>query len=212
MFDNLFSNKDLIHKAEWLDILAMHAGIGVWDAIFYEGDFMHPKARWTFSSEFRRLCGFTTASEFPDVMQSWSERLHPDDAEAIFATFSSACASGVSYDVKYRLKVKNGTYRWFRATGGVVLDEQRKPRRACGSLVDIDDAEKFAVERATILAKMADDFESAIGAIVSTVSSASGELEISAGTLAMSAERSRSLATAVASASAEASNNVQSVA
>ena len=117
MFDNLFSNKDLIHKAEWLDILAMHAGIGVWDAIFYEGDFMHPKARWTFSSEFRRLCGFTTASEFPDVMQSWSERLHPDDAEAIFATFSSACASGVSYDVKYRLKVKNGTYRWFRATG-----------------------------------------------------------------------------------------------
>jgi PAS fold len=80
MFKNPFSRKDLIGKAEWLDTLAMHVGIGLWDAVFFEGDAMHPKAQWTWSSEFCRLCGYTTASEFPDVVQSWSERLHPDDA------------------------------------------------------------------------------------------------------------------------------------
>jgi methyl-accepting chemotaxis protein len=56
------------------------------------------------------------------------------------------------------------------------------------------------------------DFESMIGEIVEVVSSASGELETSAGTLTSNAERSEQLATAVAAASEEASTNVQSVA
>ena len=56
------------------------------------------------------------------------------------------------------------------------------------------------------------DFESMIGNIVEIVSSASGELEASAGTLTATAERSEELATAVAAASEEASTNVQSVA
>ena len=56
------------------------------------------------------------------------------------------------------------------------------------------------------------DFESMIGDIVEIVSTASGELEASAGTLTATAERSEELATAVAAASEEASTNVQSVA
>jgi methyl-accepting chemotaxis protein len=55
-------------------------------------------------------------------------------------------------------------------------------------------------------------FEAMIGEIVETVSSASTELEASAGTLASTAERSQELATTVAAASEEASTNVQSVA
>jgi methyl-accepting chemotaxis protein len=60
--------------------------------------------------------------------------------------------------------------------------------------------------------KMADDFEAAVGQIVEAVSSASGQLELSAGTLTSTAERAQELATTVAAASEEASTNVQSVA
>jgi methyl-accepting chemotaxis protein len=60
--------------------------------------------------------------------------------------------------------------------------------------------------------KMADDFEGAVGEIIETVSSASTELEASAGTLSSTAERAEELATVVAAASEEASTNVQSVA
>ena len=56
------------------------------------------------------------------------------------------------------------------------------------------------------------DFETMIGEIVDTVSSASTELEASASTLTATAERSQALTTAVAAASEEASTNVQSVA
>jgi methyl-accepting chemotaxis protein len=60
--------------------------------------------------------------------------------------------------------------------------------------------------------KMANDFEAAVGQIVEAVSSASSQLEVSAGTLTATAERAQELATTVAAASEEASTNVQSVA
>src|ERR1700730_3217150 len=60
--------------------------------------------------------------------------------------------------------------------------------------------------------KLADTFETAVGEIVETVSSAASELEVSASTLTSTAERAQQLTTMVASASEEASTNVQSVA
>jgi methyl-accepting chemotaxis protein len=60
--------------------------------------------------------------------------------------------------------------------------------------------------------KLADQFEGAVGEIIETVSSASTELEVSAGTLTSTATRSQELTTMVAAASEEASTNVQSVA
>jgi methyl-accepting chemotaxis protein len=69
-----------------------------------------------------------------------------------------------------------------------------------------------ARQRKADMIKMADDFESAVGEIVETVSSASTELEASASTLTSTAERAEELATTVAAASEEASTNVQSVA
>jgi methyl-accepting chemotaxis protein len=74
------------------------------------------------------------------------------------------------------------------------------------------DAEKRqAQQRKADMIKLADAFEGAVGEIVETVSSAATELEASADTLTRAAERSQGLATAVASASEEASTNVQSV-
>jgi methyl-accepting chemotaxis protein len=68
------------------------------------------------------------------------------------------------------------------------------------------------IERGRRVDAITCDFESMIGGIVQTVSSASSQLEASAGTLSATADRSQEMATAVASASEEASTNVQSVA
>jgi methyl-accepting chemotaxis protein len=69
-----------------------------------------------------------------------------------------------------------------------------------------------AQQRKADMIGLADEFESAIGEIVETVSSASTELEASAGTLTKTAVRSQELTVMVAAASEEASTNVQSVA
>ncbi|WP_398477888.1 methyl-accepting chemotaxis protein [Tardiphaga sp.] len=68
------------------------------------------------------------------------------------------------------------------------------------------------IERGRRVDQITRDFENMIGEIVETVSSASTELEASAGTLTATAERAQELTTTVAAASEEASTNVQSVA
>jgi methyl-accepting chemotaxis protein len=68
------------------------------------------------------------------------------------------------------------------------------------------------IERGRRVDAITRNFETMIGEIVQTVSSASTQLEAAAGTLSSTATRSQELTTAVASASEEASTNVQSVA
>jgi methyl-accepting chemotaxis protein len=62
------------------------------------------------------------------------------------------------------------------------------------------------------LIRFADEFEAAVGAIVSNVSASAVQLEASAGTLTRTAETTQSLSSQVAGASEEASSNMQSVA
>ncbi len=71
---------------------------------------------------------------------------------------------------------------------------------------------RAAEQRKADMMKLATEFEGAVGQIVETVSSASTELEASAGTLSATSDHSQVRATAVAGASEEAATNVQSVA
>jgi methyl-accepting chemotaxis protein len=72
--------------------------------------------------------------------------------------------------------------------------------------------QQTAARRKADMTRLAGDFEAAVGKIIETVSSASNELEGSAGTLTATAARAQELTTIVAGASEEASANVQSVA
>jgi len=67
-------------------------------------------------------------------------------------------------------------------------------------------------ERKKLLNSMADDFEANVGGVVSTVSSASTEMESSATSLSATADQTSQQATTVAAAAEEASTNVQTVA
>ncbi len=108
------------------------------------------------SDEFRRMIGFNGVNDFPNKLESWSSRLHPDDKDATLKEFTS-CISDFSgkkvYDVNYRLKLKNGKYRWYRASGHTIRDEKGKPYEVLGVFIDIDDKIrqdmelKYSVER-----------------------------------------------------------------
>jgi methyl-accepting chemotaxis protein len=73
-------------------------------------------------------------------------------------------------------------------------------------------AEREEATRKAAMVKLANDFEAAVGGIIGAVSSASTELEAAAGALTKTADTTQHLSTVVASASEEASANVQSVA
>jgi PAS domain S-box-containing protein len=177
-------------KAEWLDVLDRHSGVGLWDAILHDGDAMHPESRWTWSSEFRRLCGFRDATEFPNIVQSWSDRLHPDDAGPTFAAFGEALKTGGQYDTTYRLRTKDGSYHWFRATGGVIKDSRGVARRACGSLVDIHatkETEEADRRRQAALDRHTQDFGSAIAGVMTSLAESAEKMRQAAQVMAQAA-------------------------
>ena len=72
--------------------------------------------------------------------------------------------------------------------------------------------QRTAAQRKADMHKLASDFEAAVSEVLDTVSSASTELEASAGTLTATAERAQQVTTTVSAASEAASSNVQSVA
>jgi methyl-accepting chemotaxis protein len=97
-----------------------------------------------------------------------------------------------------------------QAVEGFKVKAEEKARAEAEEKIRQD--EVVARQRKADMHKLADGFEAAVGKIVETVSSASNELESSAGTLTSTAERAQEVTTMVAAASEEASTNVQSVA
>jgi methyl-accepting chemotaxis protein len=97
-----------------------------------------------------------------------------------------------------------------QAVEGFKVKAEEKARDEAETRIKQD--EVVSRQRKAEMHKLADSFESAVGEIVETVSSASTELEASAGTLTTTAEHAQELTTMVAAASEEASSNVQSVA
>jgi methyl-accepting chemotaxis protein len=108
----------------------------------------------------------------------------------------------------------------YTARGDEVGDNARAAHTFKDNLIRIEQMETerrdqeaaAAVQRKDEMIKLADAFESAVGGIVSSVSSASQQLEAAAGTLSGTAEKTQQLSGMVAAASEEASANVGAVA
>jgi methyl-accepting chemotaxis protein len=133
------------------ELLDTSCGVGLWQAVLHNEDAFDPQSLWTWSPEFRRLLGYSSEADFPNVCQSWSDKLHPDDVAATFAAFSGHLkdrTGGTRYDVTYRLMTKLGSYRWFRATGGCRHSADGRTIRACGSLSDVHDQKTMTLNAA----------------------------------------------------------------
>ena len=97
-----------------------------------------------------------------------------------------------------------------KAVGAIRNDAETRAREESEGKAEQNPV--VAEQRKREMQKLADDFEGAVGKIIETVSLASTELEGSASALTRSAKRSQEFATSGASASEQASANVQSVA
>lgn len=127
---------------------------GIWDLSVVAGDPINPKNEFWWSQQFRKLLGFEDETEFPNVVDSWASRLHPDDKERTLAAFVNHLndrSGQTPYDILYRVRCKNDQYRWFRARGQTRRAKDGTPLRAVGALTDVQgekDREEAEVQRA----------------------------------------------------------------
>ena len=103
----------------------------------------HHKVPMWFSDQFRSLVGFRDKNDFPDVLASWTSRLHPEDLAPVLSAFRQHLQDSKRLspaNLKFRLALKTGEYRWFRSRCYTIWDSNEIPLRTAGSIRDIHDA------------------------------------------------------------------------
>jgi PAS domain-containing protein/uncharacterized protein YoxC len=137
---------ELDYVNERYQLMIAASNIGLWDLHVIAGDPVNPSSEFWWSDNFRHMLGFNDIHDFPNVLSSWSERLHPDDLGWVLDAFAAHLndkSGRTPYDIQYRLKLKNGEYRWFRASGKTRRSPDGTPIRVAGALIDIHDQKEL---------------------------------------------------------------------
>jgi PAS domain S-box-containing protein len=124
---------------ERLELVIQGSHDGFWDGqVLSDEPWSSPRTPVWWSPRVKTMLGYTD-EEFPDVLESWASRLHPEDAGRVFAALTAHIERHDPYDVEYRLLTKAGTYGWFQARGQAIWDETGRMTRMAGSLRDVTD-------------------------------------------------------------------------
>ncbi len=106
---------------------------------------LNPQIPWTASaagrveeagSRWAALTGLSPASPRGD---SWAEAVHPDDLPAVQVAWAASLPSGKPLDHECRLRLADGSYRWFRSRAAPRRDDIGRIIRWYGTLEDIHD-------------------------------------------------------------------------
>jgi diguanylate cyclase (GGDEF)-like protein/PAS domain S-box-containing protein len=104
-----------------------------------------PEIIWTASPNgeddyFNQRCFDYTGMTFDQLAGSaWKQMIHPDDVDDCFAKWQTALRTGESYQVEYRLRGKDGTYRWFLGRANPIRNAGGEIVKWFGTCTDIED-------------------------------------------------------------------------
>ena len=132
----------LNESEERLELVIQGSNDGFWDGrVLPSEPWSSPRTPVWWSPRIKAMLGYTD-EEFPDVLESWVSRLHPEDVDRVFAALTAHIEHRDPYDVEYRLLTKTGEYGWFRARGQAIWNESGQIVRMAGSLQCVTDRKR----------------------------------------------------------------------
>ncbi len=69
----------------------------------------------------------------------WRSALHPEDLEQALGIWNHSLSTGEDYTVEYRIKSRDGRYRWYQGKAVAQTDESGRVSKWFGTCVDIHD-------------------------------------------------------------------------
>lgn len=126
------------HKASeerWqLALRGANDGLWDWNAVTDEVYF---SARW------KQMLGYSE-EEIPNRNQEWEVRVHPEDLPGVQQKLAAHFANETPYySAEYRMRHRDGSWRWVLARGQAIWDQQGKPLRMAGSHTDITERKQL---------------------------------------------------------------------
>jgi PAS domain S-box-containing protein len=159
----------LTEAVQRFDLATSATKEGLWEMEIVGKDPINPDAEIWWSKKYLDILGYNE-TEFPNKLNSWLSRIHPDDKDWVSKTFLSHIidTSGQSpYDVEYRILHKNGQYIWLAAIAETLRDSQGNPRKIAGSIRDITRRKKAEKELLNQTAIVNGILNAAVNSIIS---------------------------------------------
>jgi len=159
------AEKALNEINERFDVAVKGSADGLWDWNIVTDDAY-------FSPRFKELLGYKD-SEIDNVFDEWSSRFHPEDIDVITDSLRLHLKARVPFDVSCRLRMKSGGYRWFRARGQAIWNDEGYAVRMAGGLSDITElkealynAEEATRQKSEFLANMSHEIRTPMNGVI----------------------------------------------
>lgn len=125
-----FNEEKIETVSNRLQLAIKAGGIGLWEWNLLTNDVFY-------SPEWKAQLGYGD-DEMANSFQEWDTRLHPDDKERTESSLMAALKEPWPFhSVEFRLKHKDGSYRWILANGSLEFNKSGKPVKMHGTHVDI---------------------------------------------------------------------------
>ncbi|KAF0162905.1 MAG: multi-sensor signal transduction histidine kinase [Rhodocyclaceae bacterium] len=128
--EQVISRERLEKTLRWLEQAVRAGGIGLWERDI---------ATWTFRfrDNWRALFGYA-ADEINDTAAEFDRLVHPDDLARIQAAGRAHVESlGSAYEIRFRVRHKDGSWRWVLSRGEVMSEPVTGQRIFVGCHLDI---------------------------------------------------------------------------
>jgi PAS domain S-box-containing protein len=123
--------EEALRRSEERHLLAIDgANDGIWERDLRTNEVY-------FSPRWKSMLGYED-HELPNEISEWKMRIHPDDLKRVTDTGKAYLNGHIpSYEIEYRLRHKDGSYRWILTRGSCLRDPYGIPYRIAGSHTDI---------------------------------------------------------------------------
>jgi PAS domain S-box-containing protein len=137
------AQREVQARGERFELAAQGAGDGIWDWNLATGEAYH-------SDRWYEILGFTPG-EMPASYASWESLLHPEERSEVLREVHRQLEDRSGFDVEYRLKAKDGTYRWVHNRGKAIRGAGGEVQRVAGSIRDITDRKRLESDLSRLL-------------------------------------------------------------
>lgn len=115
-YEDITEQKRISHalhiNAERLSLSLKAGRVGIWEFWPFQEKVFYNDSWFT-------ILGYSP-TEFPQHYNTWRDLLHPDDVAQAEAYVNANILTGRDFDLQFRMKSKNGEWRWIQAYGYVV--------------------------------------------------------------------------------------------
>jgi PAS domain S-box-containing protein len=131
--------KELNESLSRFNLINESSSDGLWDMVVPADGIIKGDTYFYWSPQLRKLLGYDE-SAFPNKLASWFDILYHEDLEKVsraFIAFIKDKTNQIQFREEHRLRLKDGSHKWFLASAQVLRDKKGNAIRVAGYINNI---------------------------------------------------------------------------